>query len=84
MIWLNPRSKIQDAEDSFRVKFDVGKLDGVSGKTGSFFLEIHPEWAPLGAQRFREMLDDGFFEDIRFFRVIGGFVAQVVQFSNRK
>ena len=45
---------------------------------GSFVLEIHPEWAPLGVQRFKEMMDSGFFRDIRFFRVIGGFMAQVV------
>ena len=56
---------------------DLGNLDGDSGKTGSFVLEIHPKWAPLGAKRFKAMLDSGFFNDVRFFRVIDGFMAQV-------
>lgn len=58
------------------MKFDLGNLE--AGQNGSFVLEIHPEWAPLGSQRFKEMLDGGFFRDIRFFRVIPGFMAQVV------
>ena len=60
------------------MKFDLGNLEGINGMNGSFVLEIHPEWAPLGVQRFKEMMDSGFFRDIRFFRVIGGFMAQVV------
>lgn len=39
-------------------------------------LQVHPDWAPLGAARFQEMLDDSFFKGIRFFRVIDGFMAQ--------
>lgn len=39
-------------------------------------VQIHPEWAPLGAERFKEMLDESFFKGIRFFRVIDGFMAQ--------
>ena len=69
----------QAAKDSYRVRMELGNLDGVSGLTGSFVLEIHPKWAPLGAHRFKEMLDSDFFNDIRFFRVIHGFMAQVVK-----
>ena len=76
--------KFPDAEESYRVKFDLGNLDGKRGQTGSFVLEIQPKWAPLGAKRFKEMLCAGFFEDIRFFRVIGGFMAQVAQSSKTK
>ena len=62
------------ADDTYRVKFDVT----VAPKTyGEIILEVHPEWAPLGAARFREMLDDPkFFKGLRFFRVIAGFMAQ--------
>lgn len=52
------------------------------GKSGKFILEIHPEWAPLGAARFLELVDgdgkgnDNFWKGLRFFRVIEGFMAQ--------
>ncbi len=39
-------------------------------------LQVYPDWAPLGAQRFQEMLDASFFNGVRFFRVIDGFMAQ--------
>ena len=32
--------------------------------------------APTGAARFEELVNDGFFTDIKFFRVVSGFMAQ--------
>ena len=55
-------------ENSYKVKFATTK--------GDITLEVHPEWAPLGAARFRELVDAGFYTDIAFFRVLDGFVAQ--------
>lgn len=43
---------------------------------GPVKLEVHPEWSPLGAARFRELIEQGFYADIAFFRVLDGFVAQ--------
>ena len=60
-------------EKPYRVTFDV-QLG--SGQKGEFEVEVHPEWAPLGAARFKEMIDDNFFGGVRFFRVIAGFMAQ--------
>src|SRR4029434_7396045 len=34
------------------------------------------EWAPRGADRFYNLVKSGFFNDVRFFRVIGGQLAQ--------
>ncbi len=48
----------------------------VTTDKGTFIAEVHPEWAPNGAARFRELVDAGFYDDVRFFRVITGFVAQ--------
>lgn len=30
----------------------------------AFVLEIKPDWAPLGAQRFLELVESGFFTDV--------------------
>ncbi|MFN9938894.1 MAG: peptidylprolyl isomerase [bacterium] len=37
---------------------------------------MHPDWAPLGAARMKELVDQDFFSGIRFFRVIQNFMAQ--------
>jgi len=60
-------------EDSYRVKFDVTLKPKT---TGTFVVEVHPDWAPLGAARFKELIDAEFFKSVRFFRVIEGFMAQ--------
>ena len=66
------------AEETFFVKFDVANLDGEPGEAhrGSFVMEVHIAWAPLGAARFKELVAQDFFKGIRFFRVIEGFMAQ--------
>jgi len=48
----------------------------VTTSKGVFALEVNPSWAPNGAARFRELVDAGFYNDARFFRVLSGFVAQ--------
>ncbi|HVJ27529.1 MAG TPA: peptidylprolyl isomerase [Vicinamibacterales bacterium] len=44
---------------------------------GDFILAVHPGWAPLGAERFRELLETKYYDNCRFFRVLDGFMAQV-------
>ena len=63
------------AEEVTNVEFEVQLAPG---KSASFVVEVHPEWAPLGATRFLELVDEGesFWKGIRFFRVIEGFMAQ--------
>jgi peptidyl-prolyl cis-trans isomerase A (cyclophilin A) len=39
-------------------------------------IEVHRDWAPLGADRFYELVGAKFFDDARFFRVLKGFVVQ--------
>jgi peptidyl-prolyl cis-trans isomerase A (cyclophilin A) len=44
---------------------------------GSFTIEVHPDWAPNGAQRFKELVEGKVFDDMRIFRAIKGFMAQM-------
>jgi len=56
------------------VKFNVQMDDST---TDSFVVEVHPEWAPIGAARFLELVDDGSCNNlVRFFRVLPDFIVQ--------
>ncbi len=48
----------------FRVKIET--------TAGSFVIEAHRAWSPHGADRFHELVRDGYFNDSRFFRVVPG------------
>ena len=43
---------------------------------GVFVIEVHRDWAPLGADRFYNLVKNGFFDDTAFFRVVPNFVVQ--------
>jgi len=43
---------------------------------GPVVLEIHEDWAPLGSARFRELVEAGYYDGARFFRVVPDFVVQ--------
>jgi len=58
----------------WKAHFKVAGLAG--GGTGEFTVVVHPEWAPLGAQRFAELVKEDFFVQTRFFRVLKDFMAQ--------
>src|SRR5919108_2576705 len=56
------------APDSFRARFSTTK--------GDFVIEVHRAWAPRGADRFYNLVRSGFYNGVRFFRVMPGFMAQ--------
>jgi peptidyl-prolyl cis-trans isomerase A (cyclophilin A) len=43
---------------------------------GDFVVSVTRAWAPLGADRFYNLVKHGFFTDAAFFRVVPGFVVQ--------
>jgi peptidyl-prolyl cis-trans isomerase A (cyclophilin A) len=43
---------------------------------GDVVIEVHREWAPRGADRFYNLVRNGFYDDIHFFRTIAGFITQ--------
>lgn len=52
----------------YRAKFETTK--------GDFVVEVHREWAPHGADRFYNLVRNGFYDKNRFFRVLPDFVVQ--------
>lgn len=43
---------------------------------GNIVFEVHPEWAPIGAAHFLELVNAKYYDGAPWFRVIDGFVAQ--------
>jgi peptidyl-prolyl cis-trans isomerase A (cyclophilin A) len=58
----------EQAPTTFRARFETSQ--------GPFVIEVHREWAPLGADRFYTLVEGGFYDGVRFFRVLSGFMAQ--------
>jgi peptidyl-prolyl cis-trans isomerase A (cyclophilin A) len=65
---MNPAALKEQAPALYRVDFDTSK--------GPFVVEVHRDWAPIGADRFYNLVRNGFYDDARFFRVIEGFMVQ--------
>jgi cyclophilin family peptidyl-prolyl cis-trans isomerase len=58
----------EQAPATFRARFETTK--------GDFVIEVQRDWAPLGADRFYNLVRSGYYDGVRFFRVISGFMAQ--------
>jgi len=61
-------SKPTQAPAKFYAKFETTK--------GDFIMEVVRDWAPKGADRFFELLQEKFYDGSRFFRVRPGFIVQ--------
>jgi len=56
------------AQSIYRVKIET--------TAGNFVIEVHRDWAPHGADRFKQLVQEKYFDDSRFFRVVAGRWAQ--------
>jgi homoserine O-acetyltransferase/O-succinyltransferase len=43
---------------------------------GEFAIEVHRDWSPLGADRFYNLVRNGYYDDSRISRVVPGFIVQ--------
>jgi peptidyl-prolyl cis-trans isomerase A (cyclophilin A) len=64
----NPAALNEKAPPVYKARFDTSK--------GAFVIEVHRDWAPSGADRFYNLVKNGFYDDTRFFRVVSGFMVQ--------
>ena len=63
-----PAAEPMRSPDTYQVRFETSK--------GPFVVSVERKLAPRGADRFYELVTIGFFDDVRFYRIVPGFVVQ--------
>lgn len=58
----------EQAPDEYQAKFVTTK--------GTFVIQVRRAWAPLGADRFYNLVKSGYYDNCRIFRMIPGFMFQ--------
>ena len=64
----NPARLTEVAPATYSARFDTS--------VGPFVILVHRDWAPRGADRFYNLVKNGFFDGTRFFRVLPNFMVQ--------
>jgi peptidyl-prolyl cis-trans isomerase A (cyclophilin A) len=64
----NPAAFKEQAPAVFKANFETD--------IGNFVIEVHRDWSPAGADRFYNLVKSGFFDNVKFFRVMPGFMVQ--------
>jgi len=64
----NPAALKEKAPATYKARFETSK--------GAFVIDVTRDWAPNGADRFYNLVKNGFYDGVRFFRVLDGFMAQ--------
>ena len=64
----NPAGLKEQAPAKYNVKFDTS--------VGAFVIAVDRSWAPNGADRFFNLVKNGFYDEARFFRVVPNFMIQ--------
>lgn len=62
------KKKTGGVPDLYKVRFATSK--------GNFTVEVHRAWAPRGAEQFYRLIQDKFYNEARFFRIVPNFVVQ--------
>ena len=65
---LNPAGLNETAPATYNVKFDTS--------VGEFVVRVTRAWAPNGADRFYNLVKNGFYDEARFFRAVPNFMVQ--------
>src|SRR4051812_5323910 len=63
-----PAALTEVAPATYKVNLDTSK--------GMIVITVHHDWAPIAADRFFNLVKNGFYDDARFFRVLPDFMVQ--------
>ena len=63
-----PAALTEQAPATYKVNLDISK--------GAIVIEVHRDWAPIAADRFFNLVKNGFYDEARFFRVVPNFMVQ--------
>lgn len=59
---------VDPAPATFKVRFETNK--------GPVVVQFTRDWSPNGVDRIYQLVESGYYDDVRFFRVVPGFVVQ--------
>jgi len=65
---MDPAKLTAKAPETFKARFETSK--------GTIVVEVHREWSPHGADRFYNLVKNGYFDGVKFFRAVPNFVVQ--------
>jgi peptidyl-prolyl cis-trans isomerase A (cyclophilin A) len=65
---MNPAALAEKAPDTYQAKFETTK--------GTFTIQVRRAWAPNGADRFYNLVKNGYYDNCRFFRMVSYFMVQ--------
>lgn len=65
---LSPETATAKAPDTFKVRLETSQ--------GPVVVAVTRAWSPQGADRFYNLVKIGYYDDVAFFRVLTGFMAQ--------
>ncbi len=65
---IDPAKWNKESPPGYKARFET--------TAGAFTVQVQREWAPIGADRFYNLVASGYFNGARFFRVVPGFVVQ--------
>ena len=65
---MNPAAMTEQAPPTYKVNLDTSK--------GLIVIDVHKDWAPIAADRFYNLVKNGFYDEARFFRVVPNFMVQ--------
>jgi peptidyl-prolyl cis-trans isomerase A (cyclophilin A) len=69
-----PAALTEQAPAEYKVNLDTSR--------GPIVIQVHRDWAPLAADRFYNLVKNGFYDDVRFFRVVPNFMVQFGMHGN--
>ena len=74
---------LEPSSQTMAVSTDLAKGDTrvtrvkLNTTKGDIVIDVHHDWAPIGAEHFLKLVKEGFYEDVKFFRVVPNFMVQV-------